>query len=238
MALGSGQFANQRSARPHLVNPGGGLAGELYDLRKDLQADFAANAAIAVEEWTNAPVASTTAIRTAQATVTTVRTLSGSALNGVLGSGVMDPPRSVSVTTAGVTPANAPATVTINGKDVNGDDLSEVVTVSQTAATVESVKAFKQVTSIVEAAGDGVAATLAYGFGVKIGLGKKIKSRAGAIGALVEITGGARLAADAITGTLVDAATSAPNGTYSPAAAPDGTRDYALYYEYDASVNR
>jgi hypothetical protein len=43
-------------------------------------------------------------------------------------------------------------------------------------------------------------------------------------------------AAGGVGGTFVDAATSAPNGTYEPDTAPDGAHDYALVYEYDPTA--
>ena len=51
-----------------------------------------------------------------------------------------------------------------------------------------------------------------------------------------EIEEGTVLAADAITGTFVDAATAAPNGTYEPSTVPDASNDYAVWYEYDPTA--
>jgi hypothetical protein len=101
---------------------------------------------------------------------------------------------------------------------------------------VLGVKTFKTITSIVEAAGDGTAAAYSYGVGGKMGLGHLVKLRCGIPAIIAEISGGAVIAAP--TGTMVVPATSGPNGSYAPALAPDGTRDYCLYYEYDASLNR
>lgn len=233
MVAGSGQFSGQKAKIPHLSD------GELKDLREDIGREFVANAAIAVEEWTNPAAADVDAIVTDILSVTTARTLSGSQLNGVVGAGVLDPPRNITVTTASSgTPADVPPTTTINGLDVNGNAQSEVLTISQTAATVAGAKAFSKVTSIVETAGQGTAGTLSYGFGAKLGLNKKLKVRAGALAVLAEVAGGAVLAPGSTTGTFVTPATGAPNGTYAPAAAPNGTLDYALFYEYDASLNR
>ncbi len=148
----------------------------------------------------------------------------------------MVPPRNITVTTGGTTPADAPANVTINGKvrDSQGRliDQTETIAVSQTAATVAGTLAFSQVTSIEEEQADGTAATLAYGFGDLIGLGKPLVSRAGLEAVLHEIVAGAEVS----TGVFVDAATAAPNGTYTPATAPDGANDYAVYYEYDPTA--
>ncbi len=74
-------------------------------------------------------------------------------------------PRRVTFTTAGVTPADAPATATITGTNYLGAAQIEVVNVGQTATTVSSTGAFKTITSIAYSAADGTAATVAIGFG-------------------------------------------------------------------------
>lgn len=229
---GSGVLSTRAPKKPHLVNRVGGLASEVADLRADLAAEFASTAAIAVEEWTDVPAASTNAIKTAIATVASTVTYSGAALNGTVGAGTMSPPRNITVTTAGGTPADAPATATITGLDVNGNVISEAITVAQTATTAAGAKAFASVTSIALTAGDGTNATLAFGFGALIGFAKKLKTRAGLATLIMEISGGTKVT----TATIADATVGAPNGTYSAAAAPDGSRDYAVYYEYDATV--
>lgn len=77
-------------------------------------------------------------------------------------------PRRVTFTTAGATPSDAPATATVTGTDYADAALVEVVNLSQIAGQVDSAGAFKTIVSIAFAAGDGVGATIAigYGFGV------------------------------------------------------------------------
>ncbi|MGN6107790.1 MAG: hypothetical protein ACTHU0_21970 [Kofleriaceae bacterium] len=181
------------------------------------------------DEFTNVATADTDAILLAKATVasTTEYTAADDELDGVVGDAVMDPPRNITVTTAGSTASDAPATMTVTGEDVNGDALTETITVSQTAATAVGAKAFRKVTSLSFPAADGTGATLAVGFGAIIGLRRKPKERAGTIHVINEIEAGARVT----TGTFVTPTTSAPNGTYSPSSAPNGTRDYCLDYE-------
>lgn len=237
MTTGSGQFSGQRARKPHLVRGTGGLQGEVADLRQDIEDDLSANAAIAVEEYTDPAAADDDAIRLAAATVASARTLSGSDLDGAVGEAEMTPPRNITITTAGVTPGDAPANATIKGKvrDPNGVlvDQEETIAVGQTATTVVGASAFSTVESIDEEAADGTDATLAYGFGDVLGLAKPLVTRAGAAGVLKEIEAGSTVT----TGTFVDAATEPPNGTYAPSTVPDGSNDYALYYEYDASQN-
>lgn len=237
LSSGSGQFTGQTAQKPHLVRGGGGVAGEVADLRSDISSDFSSNVGMAVDEYTDEPVEDIDAIVVALATVAAAVTLSGADLDGVVGGADMDAPRNLSFTTAGGTPADAPATADVVGKDINGKTLTETVTLAQTASTVYSVKAFKSVTSISYPAADGPNATVAVGFGPAMGLSKPLVSRAGAAAVFQEVEAGTVLAADAVTGTFVDAATSGPNGTYTPATAQDGANDYAVYYEYDASQN-
>jgi hypothetical protein len=75
-------------------------------------------------------------------------------------------PRRVTFTTAGVTPADAPATATISGTLFGVAQTPEVVNVGQTATTVSSTKAWDGTgLSIAYSAADGTAATVAIGFG-------------------------------------------------------------------------
>lgn len=233
LSSGSGQFSGQRAQKPHLVRGTGGLAAEVADLRTDIQRDMVANVAMAVDEFTDEPVADVDAIVVALATVAAPVTLSGADLDGVVGDADMDAPRNISFTTSGVTAADAPANAVVTGKDINGDTITETVTVPQTATTTFSVKAFKSVTTVAYPAADGTDALVAVGFGPAMGLSKPLISRAGLEAVVHEIEAGAVVT----TGTFVDAATSGPHGTYEPATPQDGEVDYAVYYEYDASQN-
>jgi len=219
---GSGLFTTAAPVIPHLSK------GEVDDLRQDVAAALKPMATLTVDEWTN-PVASAAAgLKAATATVASPVVLSASDLLQAGKDALVANPRNVTFTTAGVTPADAPATATIVGTDIDGNPLTETVTLAQTATIAESVKAFKTITSISFPAADGVAATVAIGFGKKFGLTKTVKSRAGLVGVIKEIEAGVAVT----TGVYADAATSAPHGTYAPNTAPDGARDYAVYYEY------
>lgn len=227
---GSGLFSRERPAKPHLTR-GGGMGGEVADLRGDVARVLAPLAAITVEEFTDVAAADTDAILLAKASVEDVTVYEADDLDGALGPGLMSPPRNVTVTTAGETAANAPATLLVEGVDIDGNVISEELSVGQTATTVAGDKAFARVTRLTFSAADGDEATLAVGFGVKIGLSKPIKARAGLTGALREIAAGSVVT----NGTFAGPATGAPHGTYAPNSAPNGTNDYAVYYEYDAS---
>lgn len=231
MTLGSGLMTSQRPQQSRFVTGKRGLAGEVGDLRDDIEEEVAPLAAVAVEEWENVAAAGAALLEAATPTVTDPRdaTLLQAGLD------ILDEaPRTVTFTVGGGTPANAPANGVVTGKDVNGDAQTETVALNQGGGLTSSVKTFVgDGLSVSYPAGDGTDATVSIGIGPVIGLGKKIKTRAGLTGALAEIEAGTPKGIDALAGTYVDAATSPPNGSYEPGAAPNGTNDYALYYEYD-----
>lgn len=74
-------------------------------------------------------------------------------------------PRRVSFTTAGATASDAPATAFITGTAWDDSEQTETVNLSQSAGTVLSTKAYKTVSQIDFAAGDGTGATIAVGYG-------------------------------------------------------------------------
>jgi hypothetical protein len=170
-------------------------------------------------------------VKAATATVTTAVTLHAADL---VQTDLANYPRALVFTVAGTTPAHAPASCVVTGKDINGLPISETVTLPQTATTVTTVYSYAKVTSIAYAAGDGTGATIAITFAAAIGLRKPIKSRAGYLGLLKEIAAGSVVT----NGSVVAASTAKPYGTYSPNTPPDGATDYAIYYEYDATSDQ
>lgn len=226
MTAGSGLFADKNPQKEHLLRGSGGLAAEIADVRQDVKETFAPLASITVEEWTNPAAASATGLLGAQACTLATQTYDTSDFTG---SGVLTYPRLISITTAGNTPADAPATCALTGEDIDGNVITETVNVPQTATTAYSTKVFKKLTGAAFSAGQGTDATCSIGFGAGIGLSKTPKSRAGAVAALVEISAGTVIAAP--TGTITAPATNPPYGLYTPSSAPNGTNDYALYYE-------
>lgn len=167
MSLGSGQFSGQRAVKPHLVRGSGGIAGEIADLRDDVARDFSGNAAIAVEEFTNAAGTAALATNALLAATATVAAPVQILAAGLVAAGLAQLaiwPRRLTFTTAGTTPADAPATVTIVGTDAYGNSQTETgLALAQTAATVTSVKHFKTIVSIDYPAADGTGATVAIG---------------------------------------------------------------------------
>lgn len=227
MSNGSTLFNDQAPAVPHLVQGGGGVSGEIADLRRDLKASLNKLAPMTVDEFTNPVAASTNAIKTAVATVATPVSYTGAALNGTLGSGTMPIPRNVTATVAGGTPAHAPATATFTGL-YNGKTQTDTINLNQAGGTVAGTKPFDKVTQISMPAGDGVDATVAFGFGTGLGVELKPKARAG--GAILVV-------ADAMDGSILTTGALNVNGLYTPATAPDGAHDYAVWYEFDPTAS-
>ena len=180
-----------------------------------------------VQKFTDPAAASANAIKTAIASSTSAVTYSGAQLDGSIGSGVISPPRNITVTTAGSTASDAPATATITGKAIDGSTLTETINVAQTATSAVGVKCFAQVTSIALSAGDGTGATLTFGTGLVMGLDSKLADLGVAAAAVLkEVAAGSVVT----TGTFVLPATSPPFGSYSPSSAPNGSNDYAVLY--------
>lgn len=168
MAAGSGIFSKMKEKYDHLVKPGSGLDGEIFDLRKDIARELGVMAGWVVEEFTNLPGVATpgaAVLKAATATVASIVTLGPADLLDAGEAMLLKHPRQLTFTTAGVTAADAPATVTITGTDMNGTVQSETLALAQTAAAVTSVKAYRTITSIVYPAADGTGATIAIGIG-------------------------------------------------------------------------
>lgn len=232
-SIGSGLFKKMVPNFPHLSQGSHGMTGEIADLRRDIAFTLTPLAAICIEEYTAPPAAVPAAIMAVTASSTSAQTYSLAALTGSIGRGAISPPRNLTVTTAGVG-ADAPASVTINGIDINGSVISETLSGTNATGTVTGAKCFAKVTSVVTPAAAAADATISVGTGIVVGLANKPKIRTGAALPLVrrELVDGALVA----TGVLTLPATNLPNGAYTPAAAPNGTHNYAIEYEFDASL--
>lgn len=184
-----------------------------------------------IDEWTDPLAAAAAGIKAATPVVEDVVELTAADLLAGGKAELLARPRNITFTTSGGTPADAPATATIVGTDINGDVLTETVNLAQTATIASGLKAFRTIETITYPAGDGTDASVAIGFGNVFGFSKKIRTRAGALMYGKEISAGSVVT----NGTLVSPTTSPPNGTYSPNSAPDGSKDYAIEYEPDGT---
>lgn len=156
---------------------------------------------------------------------TTFQVLGGSLASG--GVARFDYPRNVVITVTHGSSVVAMSGV-ITGTAENGDPLTEAwsVTAGGTTKTFTGKKAFKTITSITEVvAADASANTIISGSGQVLGFSAKCDVAS----AVKEIANGAVVT----TGTVVAASTVSTddvNGTYSPSAAPDGVKNYIVYY--------
>jgi len=216
--------------KPHLARRKrfGGIPAEIKNLSDTLNTQLVNQSAVVTTAvFTNPPAADATAFLTATATVATATVYEDTTLDGTVGDGVLDPPRQVVATVAGATPADAPATATVTGLDIDGNVMTETLTLPQTATTVVGTKCFAQVTKIEMPAADGTAATVSFGTGVRLGL--KVNPMVlgtTTVGIMAETYDGSVVT----NGTLVGAATHEPHGSYSPNTAANGTHDYAIAY--------
>lgn len=235
--MASKAFGSKVPVLPHLTQGMGGIPGEIRDLRNDIEEAFVSaenlnplgSGSIVVAEYTNPAAAVANGLELATATTLAARTVSAFVAAGVAALAAY--PRNITFTTAGTTPADAPANAVITGTDVNGEALTETVTVAQTATISSGAKCFKTITSVVYAVSEGTGATVAIGFGALLGLPSKAATRAGGVNVLGEVAVGARV----VNGTLATAVASPPNGSYSPNSAANGTNDYSVTYEKDIS---
>jgi hypothetical protein len=230
-------FGRASAAIPHLTTGKGGVAGEVDDLRNDVESGFkkleSDGGLLRTVEFTNPPVADVDAYKTSIATALTQQVYTGAALNGAIGVAELTPPRNPTVTSTLHAHVLA-VSVVFHGKirDENNvlvDQNAPVLLTAGGGATDVATKCLSVLESITVPANGGVGGALEFGFGALIGLPIPMKSRAGLLKPIREIAVGVVVT----TGTFTTAAAQPPHGTYAPAAAPDGTRDYALTYEVE-----
>jgi hypothetical protein len=222
MSNGSGLWGTQTPTHPHLIVGPGGIAKEVADVRRDLMATFAPLVGVTIEEYIGVPPAVPAAIMPVTASSLSAQDYQYAQLTGSVGEGVISPPRNMTVTTAGTTPTHAPASVTINGFDAQGNALSETITGTNAgAATYTGIKCFAKVNSVVTPVGTGTDATFSVGTGAVIGLSSTPKLRVGQLVGLLrtELVDGALIGPPA-TGALTTPAAHPPFGAYTPATAP------------------
>lgn len=238
--MSSNLFGSKTAKRPHLVQSGGGLSGEIADLRHDVEESFntleTGGGYFATEEFTDVAAADTDAIVTSFATAAAVTSKSGSGLNGVVGAAEMTPPRNITITStthADVDAVDAVITGKVRDKDGNLIDQTDTISITDGGGVTDAgTKAFSVVTSVSIPAMAGAGGALTVGFGSVIGLRRAIKTRAGLTRPIREVVAGAV----ATNGVFTTAAAKPPYGTYAPNTAPNGTNDYAITYEVDPAV--
>lgn len=221
--VGSGIWSKQKAEIPHLNT------GEVADLRQDIAKVLGPLLSLVVVEYTNPVAAAPAGLAAGALSTVAVQTVTSFLAPGK--AALLADGRNVTFTTAGSgTPGDAPPSALVTGTGMDGKPQTETIAVPQTATISAGVKPFKTITSVVYAAGVGPAATVSIGFGVLLGLPVPMKTRAGLAGS------GGLWREIAVGAVVTNGVVSAANGTYSPNTAVDGTRDYAIYYEADATV--
>lgn len=185
-----------------------------------------------VEEWTDPAAADVDAIKTSFSSAASEQAFTTADFDGAVGAGAMSPPRNITITTSASADIDAVG-VAVTGTDIDGNALSETITLTNDGGTTDSgAKAFATVETITIPAQTGTGGSIQIGFGDLIGFAKPIASHAGTPLVLAEIAAGSLVA----TGTFAGQSTGAPNGTYSPNTAADGSNDYAVTYAIDLSA--
>jgi hypothetical protein len=197
-----------------------------------LDAPMGGDLQISREVWTNLAAADVNGIKVAFTAPAANTTYSGVQLDGAVGPGEMVPPRNIVITgTTGVGEALDGGTAVVTGVDADGTARTESFTLNAIGAsstdTVTGVIAFRRIVSVLMPAdASGTKGDYEIGFGVKIGLARKMTQ-----GALLN-----EFVDNAIPGTaatLVLAGTSVPNGTVQFNTAPDDVHDYIVVYIAD-----
>ncbi len=170
------------------------------------------------DSWTDTATASTTLLKTGQATSASVTTTMTTF------SAQPDVARNLVITPGGTT-ADVPAgDVVVTGTNIRGDVITENFTFAANASTATTgSKAFKTVTSVQFPIQDGAAATYDIGTGVKLGLSRKMNADNylnGSVDGTFETT----RATVAFSNSAVDSNTVTFN------TAPNGSRDHKANY--------
>lgn len=193
-----------------------------------------------VQTLTNPATGATTDLKDATATVAAIVTWTAADLKAAGKTKLAaHGARKLVFTTAGVTPADAPANVVITGTDIGGSPLTETLALSQIAGAATSVKCYATIVSLVFPAADGVNATIALGMNDTFGLSAKAATReSGAVAALIERldgsivgTGGAAATATnqtQSTGLTVDSSTATVTNANGNAAVTNANGNAAV----------
>lgn len=181
------------------------------------------------DEFTDPPAAAADNVIASGFATANGAVVTKTAFNGTLGGGPFSPPRNIQFTLSTHADFDA-GTAVVTGTDTDGKALTENFAIPDGGnATVVGNKAFKTVTQIDFPAGAGTNGAITVGVGTKMGFTRKARVRAGTVAVVQEIAN----SAVAVNGTYAVPATGAPNGTYIPNSAADGSKDYAVTYEVD-----
>jgi len=171
--------------------------------------------------------ANTTAIMAAAATVVAGTTITSGLSNP-------DVPRNLTITTGGTTADIAAGDVVITGTNIEGAVITESFTMADNLnGSVTGVKAFKTVTKVVFPVADNTGATIAVGYGAKLGLNHRLVPNYSSIVIIQDtaIDGSNPTAQAAPSASVVNGGQVELN-TVTPATTPDGTTFLTILYWY------
>lgn len=171
--------------------------------------------------------ASTTAVHAAVASVVAGQTVTTGFTNP-------DVPRNVTLTFGGTTNDIGLATYVVTGTNVEGKVITENFAVADNqTGTLTGNKAFKTVTSLRQPSADGTGATIAVGYGAKLGLNHKLVPNATSMVVIQDnaVDGTAPTLQAAPSASTVDGSNVELN-TVTPATTPDGSTFLTVLYWY------
>ncbi len=230
--MSSQYFGSQRGEVPHLTEGKRGLAGEVDDLRGDVDAAFEAmetNGMFRVDEFTDPPAADPDGHKTSFATQATDNRLLAADMDGAEGAGpTTGGPRAIQITRA----ANAgsyqfAADITVKGK-AYGEDITLTFTPpdadgGDTLTSNENL-GLDVIEEVLIPADVDAAGAYEIGFGAGMALFRPIRSLAGdADNPLREVEAGVVVTTGTFAGRIYT----------PPVNVPDGVRDYAVVYVAD-----
>ena len=230
--MASKSFGLQAARLSHLVTGKGGVAGEVDDLRGDVEAGFTKlegeGGLLRTVEWVDPPAADADYLMTTRASQVAVDVIDENTAEWTAAA-EMDPPRNLVITStlhADILGGNYEVVGFV--RDENGNLAAQTETIAQTigGAADAGTKAWSTVTSVTFPAAAGTNSNITIGFGDIIGLPVAMASLAGLLQPVREIEAGAVVT----TGTFTTAAAQPPHGTYLAATVPDAANDYALTY--------
>jgi hypothetical protein len=225
--MSSQYFGSKGPRRPHLVQGKRGAAGEVEDLRNDVDEAFETlenNGLVRVDTWTNPPVADVDYFLDGRAGSTSEQILRASA-GDFLQTAIATGARSITVTRSASVGAYTTDPIIIKGK-AYGEDVTLTFTPADADGgdTIQSTEnlGLDEITEVVIPPQVSALGTFDIGFGALMVLFRPIRALAGVATPLREVAVGAVVTTGTFSGRK-----------YTSAAAPDGIRDFAVVYIAD-----
>lgn len=226
-------FGAKVPARPHLVRGAGGVAGEVADLRADVDEAFDTmenGGLVRADEFTDPPAADADGIKASFATAAAAQTFRAADMDGAEGATLTGGPRGIEITrTADVGSYQFADDIVIKGKAYG-----EPVTLTFTPAdadggdTITSNEdlGLDEITEAIFPADVDAAGAYEIGFSAEMVLYRGIKDLAGIATPLREVEAGVVVTTGGFTGRKY----------LPPVNVPNGTRDFAVVYVADPAV--